>query len=106
MTGVAAGGSFRCRAAKHRTAGRPFDGDWVGWVGTYDDLVMGREGQYFIRLKDNTRGHDCAYPAVEVLPDQTFVTTTYGHWDAGKPPYIRSVRFKLADIDALAGDKR
>ena len=40
-------------------------------------------------------------PGVEVLPDGTFVTTTYGHWTAGEAPYIVSVRFKLAELDAL-----
>jgi hypothetical protein len=47
----------------------PTKGDWVGWVGTYEDLVHGREGQYRVRLKDNHKGADCAYPGVEVLPD-------------------------------------
>ena len=40
----------------------PTKGDWVGWVGTYDDIVQGREGQYRVRLMDNTKGADCAYP--------------------------------------------
>lgn len=84
------------------TLSSPTKGDWVAWVGTYDDLVQGREGQYRIRLMDNTKGADCAYPGVEVLPDGTFVTTTYGHWTAGAAPYIMSVRLKLAEIDALA----
>ena len=82
--------------------GGPTRGDWVGWVGTYDDLVTGRDGQYRIRLMDNQDSWDCAYPGVEVLPNGTFVTTTYGHWQAGKEPYIVSVRFTLSEIDALA----
>ena len=80
----------------------PTKGDWVGWVGTYDDIVQGREGQYRIRLMDNTKSADCAYPGLEVLPDGTFVTTTYGHWTQGEPPYVVSVRFKLAELDARA----
>jgi hypothetical protein len=36
---------------------------------------------------------------VESLPDGTLLATTYGHWDAGKPPYILSVRFTLDEID-------
>ena len=28
-------------------------GDWVGWIGTYEDIVHGREGQYRVRLMDN-----------------------------------------------------
>ncbi|MFC4995573.1 sialidase family protein [Rubritalea tangerina] len=48
----------------------PTEGDWCGWVGTWEDLKMGYEGQYRIRLKDNTSKWDCAYPAIEILPDQ------------------------------------
>lgn len=75
-------------------------GDWVGWVGRYDDIVRGREGEYRVRLMHNTKAVDCAYPGVEILPDETFVTTTYGHWTAGESPYIVSVRFTLAELDA------
>lgn len=94
--------SFRCISPKPKAKGRPFEGDWVGWVGTWDDLFHGRDGQYVVRLKDNTKGYDTAYPGVEVLPDDTFVTTTYGHWSEGEEPYILSVRFKLKELDALA----
>jgi lysophospholipase L1-like esterase len=80
----------------------PTRGDWVGWVGTYEDILNGREGQYRVRLKDNTKGTDCAYPGVVILPDNTIVTTTYGHWDEGEQPYIRTVRFKLSDLDRIA----
>jgi BNR repeat protein len=80
----------------------PTDGDWVAWVGTFDDLVSGAEGQYRVRLKDNLHAWDCAYPGVVLQPDGTIVTTTYGHWDAGEQPYIRTVRLKLADLDQLA----
>ncbi len=75
-------------------------GDWVAWVGTWDDIVNNRDGQYRVRLKDNLEGADCAYSGLEVLKDGTFVATTYGHWEAGKEPYILSVRFKLAEFDA------
>ncbi|HYW81447.1 MAG TPA: sialidase family protein [Thermoguttaceae bacterium] len=94
--------SFRCRSPKEKAADRPFEGDWIGWVGTYDDIVNGRPGQYTVRLKDNTYSYDTTYPGVEVLPDGTFVVTTYGHWDKGEQPYILSVRFTLEELDALA----
>jgi hypothetical protein len=77
-------------------------GDWVGWVGTYDDITHGREGQYRVRLLKNTKGLDCAYPGVEVLPDGTFVCTTYGHWTQDAPAYVVSVRFTLAELDEMA----
>ncbi len=79
----------------------PTEGDWVGWVGTWNDLVEGRKGQFRVRLKSNHRGHDCAYPAIEVLPDGTFLATTYGHWKKGEKPYILSLRFTLSQLENL-----
>ena len=73
----------------------PTKGDWVAWVGTYEDIVSGREGQYRVRLMDNHKAQDCAYPGVEILPDGTLVTTTYGHWTKGEMPYVMSVRLNL-----------
>lgn len=84
---------------RDQTHESPTTGDWVAWVGTYDDIVRGWEGQYRVRLKDNKKAADCAYPGVEVLPDGTFVTTTYGHWTDGEQPYILSVRLQLAELD-------
>jgi hypothetical protein len=80
----------------------PTKGDWVAWVGTYSDIVHRREGQYRVRLMDNHKGADCAYPAIELLPDGTFVLTTYGHWLPGELPFIASVRLKLEEIDEFA----
>jgi hypothetical protein len=85
----------------------PTRGDWVAWVGTFDDILRGGEGQYRVRLMDNTKDADCAYPGVEILPDGTFVLTTYGHWTAGEEPYIMSVRLELAELDRfVAAAKR
>lgn len=89
----------------------PTHGDWVGWVGRYDDLLKGTEGEHRVRLMENypnAKGWDgdCAYPGVEVLPDGTFVTTTYGHWAPGEMPWIVSIRLKLKDLDAKRGGLR
>jgi hypothetical protein len=92
--------SFRDRSPKGNPS--PTEGDWVGWVGTFDNLVHGRDGLYRVRLKDNHHGWDCSYPGVEILPCGTYVTTTYGHWVKGKKPYILSVRFTLKELDAMA----
>jgi hypothetical protein len=86
--------SFRDMAA-----GSPWKGDWVAWVGTWDDIANGRGGQYRLRLMDNHNDWDCAYPGVEVLRDGTIVSTTYGYWTEGQQPYIVSVRLTLADLD-------
>ena len=90
---------------RDRTHETPTFGDWVAWVGTYSDIVNGREGQYRVRLMDNHKSADCAYPPVEILPDDTLVTTTYGHWTKGESPYIVSVRLKLSELDAIAKRK-
>ncbi len=87
---------------RDRTHESPTFGDWVGWVGKYEDIVARNEGQYRVRLMDNKKGADCAYPGVEVLPDGTIVTTTYGHWTEKEEPYIVSVRLKLEELDAMA----
>jgi hypothetical protein len=89
----------------------PTKGDWVAWVGRYEDIAKQREGQYRVRLMDNHKNKsgweaDCAYPGVEILPDGTFVTTTYGHWIEGEMPYVVSVRLKLAELDAKAKQKK
>jgi hypothetical protein len=85
----------------------PTRGDFVAWVGTYEDLEGRTEGQCRVRLKDNLWGpdqkiknSDCGYPGFELLPNGTFVATTYGHWEAGRDPYILSFRFTLEEIDA------
>ena len=90
---------------RDRTHDTPTFGDWVAWVGTYSDILNGREGQYRVRLMDNHKSADCAYPPVEILPDDTIVTTTYGHWTKGESPYIVSVRLKLSELDAMAERK-
>jgi len=90
--------SFRDMAA-----GSPTQGDWVAWVGTFQDILEGREGQYRVRLMDNKNEWDAAYPGVELLPDGTFVATTYGHWIEGEEPFIVSVRFTLEELDRRAG---
>lgn len=92
--------SFRDMAADS-----PTRGDWVAWVGAYDDIRQGRPGQYRVRLMDNRVKTDCAYPGVEILPDGTIVATTYGHWTEGEKPYVVSVRLKLDELDRKASAK-
>jgi Neuraminidase (sialidase) len=92
--------------AEKTELGSPTEGDWVAWVGTYEDLLKGGKGEYRIRIKDNTRGWDTTYPGLELLPNGDFVTTTYGHWDKGEQPYILSVRFNLDELDKKVNTKK
>jgi lysophospholipase L1-like esterase len=74
-------------------------GDWVAWIGSFEDLEAGEEGEYRIRLSDNKHSWDCAYPGVQCLPDGTIFTATYGHWDEGEKPYIRGVHIDLEQLE-------
>ena len=76
----------------------PTQEDWVAWVGNYEDLTTGGLGDYRIRIKNNFNSWDSTYPGVEVLPNGTIVTTTYGHLEENSKPYIISVRLNLKDI--------
>lgn len=93
-------------------------GDWVAWVGTYDDLINQREGQYRILIAEdwanNAKSGDTGYAGVTVQPDGTFILDSYGHWDKEFSQswgggvttdlcYIRQAKFRLADIDKQAG---
>ena len=80
----------------------PTKGDWVAWVGRYEDLVSGNPGQYRVRLMKNHKAVDCCYAGVEHLKDDTIVTTTYGHWTPNEPAWIASVRLKLKELDQRA----
>lgn len=88
--------SFRDRGADSPTVG-----DWVAWVGTFEDLVEGNEGQFRVRMKDNLKGNDCAYPSQHLLPDGTIFVATYGGWEKGNPNYIIGFHFKMEDLDEL-----
>jgi len=81
-------------------------GDWVAWVGTYDDLVNNREGQYRVRLMEDftptVKSGDCGYAGNVVLEDGTFVLTSYGYWDPSyNNPYIMTIRLKLSELDEI-----
>ena len=93
-------------AFRDTTLRSPTHGDWCGWVGTWQDIVEGREGEYRVRLKQNHYADDCGYSGLEVLPDGTFVAVSYGHWTPGEEPYIACVRFTIDDLDAVAASQR
>ena len=80
---------------------------FVAWVGTYDDIKAGREGQYRIKLLHSYAGGDCAYPGMERLPDGTIVATTYIKYRSGSEKHsVVSTRFTLRETDAMLEDVR
>jgi hypothetical protein len=99
-------------------AGNPSHGDWVAWLGTFEDLENGNDGAYRIHLRRNYGNStndnigDCGYSGVEMLPDGKVLAITYGHWDLvpgskhpnhpdgrGQPPYILQVRIDPRETD-------
>ncbi len=89
---------------------------WVAWVGTYDDLKNGTEGQYRIKLAhtyldkqtkpDICANADTGYCGNVVFEDGMIVTSTYGKFgekksDGGYKTYVVSKRLKLSDVDKL-----
>lgn len=80
----------------------PTKGHFVAWVGTYNDIIHGLSGQYRVKLLHNFAGTDCGYPGLELLPDGTFVATTYIKYKPGKDKHsVVSVRFKIEELDQL-----
>ncbi|MGJ9452494.1 LamG-like jellyroll fold domain-containing protein [Actinotignum sp. GS-2025c] len=99
-------------------------GNWVAWVGTFDDLMHQRPGQYRILLErdwsNNRYGGDTGYTGITALPDGTFIMHSYGHWDkdfsrswkgtSGRGydvrtdlAYIKQAKFTLAGLEQSAG---
>lgn len=81
---------------------------WTVWVGSYEDLIMGRSGDYVIKLAhtyikgQKTEGElanaDTGYAGIVQLADGTIVTNSYGRFSDRNSTYIVAKRFKLADI--------
>ena len=99
---------------------------WVAWIGTYDDLKNGTEGQYRIKIAHTYLDHqnkpsivanaDTGYCGNVVLKDGTIVTSSYGifspeekqsgkyNTDKGRQKrktFIISKRIKLSDVEKL-----
>jgi hypothetical protein len=99
-------------AMRDRAKTSPSYGHYVAWVGRYEDIAKGRDGQYRIKLLHNaartdkdTPGNgnaDCGYSDLEALPDGTIVATTYVKYQAGpEKNSVVNTRFMLSEIDAM-----
>lgn len=93
-------------------------GDWIAWVGSYEDLMEQNDGEYRILLAEdwsnNAKSGDTGYAGVVVLEDGTFIMNSYGHWDkdfslswtGGVTTdlcYIKQAKFKLGEIENANG---
>ncbi len=82
-------------------ASSPTRGQFVAWVGVYQDLVEGRQGQYRLLLLPHHGGGAVEYPALERLPDGTLVATNSVRYRPGENYSVVSTRFRLEEIDRL-----
>lgn len=105
--------------ARSNTTGGFISEGWVAWVGTYDDLKNGTQGQYRIKLAhiytkeqktpEYYAGSDTGYCGNVVLEDGTIVTSSYGKFSPDEKinlgtdyrTYICSKRINLTDTDEL-----
>ena len=73
------------------------------WVGRYEDIPTGREGQYLMRVL----GYG-GYGKLECLPDGSILGLTYCRYpdDSRNLSSIVTTRFKLEETDALLRAKR
>lgn len=99
--------AFRDQAVDSTTRGQ-----YMAWVGTFDDLRKGRNGQCRIHLlrhhgiigKHPGSTWDTGYSGVELLADGTIVCTTYSrHFDDDRQSSVVSTRFRIEEIDARLG---
>jgi len=74
-------------------------GEFVAWVGTYEDIVNGREGRYRVRLLTSPKKWDLGYSGLELLPDGTLVATTYAQLKKGEKNSVVSIRFNMKELD-------
>ncbi len=72
---------------------------FMAWVGRFEDIVEGREGGFLIKLMHSHDGGNHTYPGLEILPDSTFVATTYIKYRPGPELHsVVSVRFRLDEV--------
>lgn len=79
---------------------------FVAWVGTYDDLLHGREGEYRLKLLPHYGNGNVEYPALEVLSDGTFIATNSVVYRPGENYSVVNTRFRLDEFDGLEPTKR
>lgn len=92
-------------AAVFRDTGKqsPTRNHFVTWIGRYEDILAGRDGEYRLKLLHSYNVVDCGYPGLELLPNGTFVATTYVKYRPGSERNsVVSIRFRLDETDAMA----
>ena len=88
-----------CIAFRDVAVGSATRGDFVCWVGTYDELKSGEWGDsYRVKLLHSYAGWDCGYPGIHQLADGTILATTYiKYWNDRRQQSVVCKRFRLPD---------
>lgn len=97
--------AFRDRARRSKIGGQ-----YVAWVGTWDDIKHRRMGQYRIHLLHHypTKEYgwsrfDTGYSGVELLPSGEILCTTYVKYMPGKKrSSVVCTRFRIEETDRMA----
>ena len=99
-------------AFRDRALGSSTYGQYVAWVGMYEDLRNARPGQYRIHLMKSWSGTqyggwigDTGYSGVELLPDGTILCTTYVKlFPDARLQSVACTRFRISETDKLAAE--
>ena len=90
--------AFRDRALESTTAG-----DFVAWVGTYEELRTCTVGDsYRLRLLRSYDGVDCGYPGIELVSaeEEMITATTYiKYWNDSRKQSVVAKRFSIAEVE-------
>ena len=90
--------AFRDKALNSPTAG-----DFVAWIGTYDELKTCTVGDsYRVRLLKSYKGDDCGYPGIELVSaeEKRIAATTYiKYWDDNRQNSVVTKLFSVAETD-------
>lgn len=97
--------AFRDRARRSKIGGQ-----YVAWVGTWDDIKYRRPGQYRIHLLKHYPSpeygwstFDTGYSGVELLPNGEILCTTYvKYWPDERKSSVVCTRFRIEETDRLA----
>lgn len=77
----------------------PTKGHFVAWVGSYEDLVQGKEGEFRIKLLHTYRSTE--YPSLIKLPDGTFLAINSVGYQPNENYSVVATRFTLDEMDRM-----
>ena len=92
---------------RDKRLGSDLENNWVGWVGSFEDMISGKPGDCRILIKRHFFTdtefipYDCAYPFIEKMYDGSLLLGSYGCWEKPEHHFILSTRLSAEDIAAI-----